>query len=79
MPRALAILVVAAAAALATALIVAPAQWMASAVAEATGDRVVLAEAAGSLWNGRASVVLSPGVESGSASVSLPEPLSWRL
>jgi general secretion pathway protein N len=79
MPRALAFLLVAAAAVLATALIVAPAQWMASAVAEATGDRVVLAEAAGSLWNGRASVVMSPGAESGGASVSLPEPLSWTL
>ena len=77
--RALGYLLVAAVAVLATTLIVAPAQWMASAVAEATGNRIVLAEAAGSLWNGRASVVLSPGDGRGSASVSLPETLAWSL
>ncbi len=78
MLRALASVVVAAASVLATALIVAPAQWLASAVAAATGERIVLADAAGSLWNGRASVVLSPGAGS-SASVGLPEPLTWSL
>lgn len=62
-----------------TALLLAPAEWLASAVARATGNRVVLAEATGSLWRGQATVVFSPGTDAGIARVSLPEPLSWRL
>ncbi len=62
-----------------TVLLAAPAQWVASAIAHASGDRVVLAEATGSVWRGRASVVLSPGQDAGIARVSLPETLSWQL
>ena len=79
MLRGLLLLTVAAASVVATALVVAPAQWMAVAVERATGGRVILAEATGSLWRGRAGVVLAPGRDAGLASVSLPEPLSWQL
>lgn len=79
MLRALLYVLVAVASAAATALVFAPAQWMASAIGNATGDHVVLAEATGSVWRGRASVVLSPGQEAGIARVSLPEPLTWEL
>jgi general secretion pathway protein N len=63
----------------ATALIVAPAQWIASWVGRATGNHVTLAEARGSVWRGQASVVLSPGAAAGIGRISLPEPLSWQL
>lgn len=64
---------------LVTALVFAPAQWAAGAVRDATGGRVDLAEAQGTLWNGSATVVLAAGSGSGSARASLPERLSWRL
>jgi len=63
----------------ATALVMAPAQWVASAIARATGDRVVLAEASGSVWRGQAGVVLSPGQDAGIARIGLPETLSWQV
>ncbi len=34
----------------ATAVAMAPAQWVASAIAQATGEHIVLAEARGSVW-----------------------------
>lgn len=79
MLRALALVLVALASLLATALVMAPAQWLASAVAQATGGRLILAAASGSLWNGQANVVLAAGPESGTAAMSLPEPLAWTL
>ena len=79
MLRGLLYLVVAAASVITTALAMAPAQWVASTVARTTGDRIVLAEATGSVWDGRATVVLSAGSDSGIARISLPESLSWRL
>ena len=63
----------------ATALVMAPAQWLASAIAQATGERIVLAEARGSVWRGQANVVLSPGPAAGIARIGLPEVLSWQL
>lgn len=63
----------------ATVLMLGPAQWVASAVAQVTGERIVLAEASGSMWRGRAVVVLSPGGEKPAARVALPESLSWQL
>jgi general secretion pathway protein N len=79
MLQALLSLPVVAASVVVTALLMAPAQWLASAVADITGGHILLAEASGSLWNGRASVVLAPGPESGSPAMSLPETLSWTL
>jgi len=63
----------------ATAAVIAPAQWVASAIGQATDERVVLAEARGSLWQGQANVVLAPGLDAGIARIGLPEPLSWQL
>jgi general secretion pathway protein N len=63
----------------ATAAAVAPAQWVASAITQATGERILLAEPSGSVWRGRASVVLSPGPDAGIARIGLPEALSWQL
>jgi general secretion pathway protein N len=62
-----------------TAVVMAPAQWVASAIDRATGERIVLAEAKGSVWRGQASVVLSPGEDAGIARIGLPETLSWQL
>jgi len=78
MVRGLLRVLVAAASVVATALVMAPAQWVASAIEHATGGRVILAEAKGSVWRGQASVVLSPGQDS-IARISLPEALSWQL
>jgi general secretion pathway protein N len=79
MLRALAFIAVAAASVAATALTMAPAQWLASAVDEATNGRLILAAASGSLWKGGANVVLASGPDSGTAPVSLPEQLTWTL
>jgi len=62
----------------ATVLAIAPAQWMAHAVRGASQGQVDLADASGSIWSGRATVVIG-GSERGSARVSLAEPLSWTL
>lgn len=62
-----------------TVLVVAPAQWVASAIGRASGERILLADATGSVWAGRAAVVLSAGEGSTAMRVGLPELLSWRL
>lgn len=64
---------------LAVALVVAPAQWLASQVRSATSGRVELADASGTLWSGSAVLVLSSSTEPGAVRASLPERLSWRL
>ncbi|MGH6611596.1 MAG: type II secretion system protein N [Burkholderiaceae bacterium] len=64
---------------IATVLVVAPAQWAASYVNSASGGRVELAEASGTIWNGSAVVVLASPAETGASRASLPERLSWRL
>jgi len=56
----------------------APAAWLARSVASATGDRVLLADARGTIWNGSAAVVLTGGPESRDASV-LPGRLQWSV
>ena len=62
-----------------TAVVVwAPAAWLAKAVASATNERLLLADARGSLWNGSARVILSPGEGSRDAS-ELPQRLAWSL
>jgi general secretion pathway protein N len=62
-----------------TVAVLAPAQWLAAGVRSATGGRVELAEASGSIWNGQATVVLASGTDAGATRASLPERLSWRL
>jgi general secretion pathway protein N len=62
-----------------TTAVMAPAQWLASAAASATGGRVQLAEARGSVWSGDATLVLASGTDANITRVALPERLSWRL
>ncbi|WP_198150879.1 type II secretion system protein N [Caldimonas taiwanensis] len=59
-------------------LLYAPATWLASAVAAASGERVLLAQARGTVWNGDAVLVLSGGPGSRDAT-ALPGRLHWRL
>jgi len=56
----------------------APAAWLARAVASATGQRILLADARGTLWAGSAVLVLTGGPESRDAS-ALPGRLDWTL
>jgi general secretion pathway protein N len=56
----------------------APAAWLAGAVASASGQRLLLADARGTVWNGNAVLVLTGGVGSRDAS-ALPDRLHWSL
>ncbi|MBS0447282.1 MAG: type II secretion system protein N [Proteobacteria bacterium] len=56
----------------------APASWLADAVASATRQRVLLADARGTVWDGDAIAVLTAGPDSRDAA-SLPGRLSWTL
>jgi general secretion pathway protein N len=56
----------------------APATWLASAVGSATGQRVQLADARGTVWSGSAVAVLTGGPDSRDAS-ALPGRLEWSL
>ncbi len=56
----------------------APASWLAGAVARATDQRLLLADANGSLWSGDAQLVLSGGAGSRDAA-ALPGRLRWRI
>ncbi|MGJ7489050.1 type II secretion system protein N [Variovorax sp. ZT4R33] len=68
-------LVVGAAVALA---VYAPARWVAGLLASATGDRLQLINARGTVWNGTAGVVFSSGA-TGAEAISLPGTLGWTL
>lgn len=59
-------------------LVFAPASWLAAAVAHASGERLLLADARGSLWSGNAVLVLAGGPASRDAS-ALPGRLRWTL
>lgn len=56
----------------------APAAWLASAVASATDDLVLLADARGTVWRGSAQVVLG-GSAAVRNSTALPGRLSWTV
>ena len=56
----------------------APASWLASAIASATGQRLVLADARGTIWSGSAVAVLAGGPDSRDATY-LPGRLDWIL
>ena len=56
----------------------APARWLAAALSQASGQRVMLAGAQGSLWQGSSQLVFSGGEGSGQA-VALPGQLHWRI
>ncbi len=55
-----------------------PAAWLARSVAQLTDDRVLLADARGTLWSGDAMTVLGAGAGSRDAAV-LPGRLHWSL
>jgi general secretion pathway protein N len=59
-------------------LLFAPASWLAGAVQRASGERLLLADARGSVWNGNAVLLLTGGPGSLDAS-ALPGRLRWRL
>jgi general secretion pathway protein N len=56
----------------------APAAWLAHGLAVATENRVLLADAQGSIWSGQARMVLTGGAGSRDA-LALPGPLRWTL
>jgi len=64
---------------LATALALAPAQWVVGAVTHVSGGHLELAEASGTVWNGSATLVLAPGDARQESRSSLPGQLTWRL
>ncbi|WP_370807329.1 type II secretion system protein N [Simplicispira lacusdiani] len=55
-----------------------PARWLAAGVAQASGERVLLAEPRGTAWNGSARLVLTGGAASQDRA-ALPGRLHWRL
>jgi general secretion pathway protein N len=56
----------------------APAAWLAGAIASATNQRLILADAQGTIWSGSAVPVLTGGADSRDASM-LPGRLEWTL
>jgi len=68
----------AAAGALVALVAFAPAAWLAGAVAQTTDERLLLADARGTVWQGSAVLVLTGGSGSRDAS-ALPGRLHWRL
>jgi len=56
----------------------APATWLAAALAARTGQRLLLADARGTVWDGDAVAVLSGGADSRSAAL-LPGRVHWRI
>lgn len=64
--------------ALGAAVLFAPAHWLASGVASATGGQVQLQQPRGTVWNGSAQLVLTGGAASQDAA-ALPGRMQWRL
>lgn len=56
----------------------APARWAGAAIAQASGGRLLLEAARGTVWNGSAQLVLSGGAGSSDAA-ALPSRLDWAL
>ena len=61
----------------------APAPWLAHGVAQLSHQRVLLNNAQGTVWNGSAQWVLSPGLRNGQPEAqdtqALPTPVRWQL
>jgi general secretion pathway protein N len=57
----------------------APAYWLANLVAQASGERVMLQNPQGTVWQGSAQAVLSAGAESTASNTALPTRLQWQL
>lgn len=60
------------------AVLSAPASWLASALYQASGERLLLADARGRIWGGNAVLVLTGGAGSHDAA-ALPGRLHWRI
>jgi len=56
----------------------APASWLTNAIANATGQTLLLADARGTVWNGSATAVLTGGTDSRDAA-ALPGRLYWSV
>lgn len=56
----------------------APASWLANALANASGEQLLLTDARGTVWTGDAQVVLSGGSGSREA-MALPGRVAWKL
>lgn len=59
-------------------LLFAPARWLADALGQASGQRLQLVNARGTVWNGQADLLLTGGQGSRSET-ALPQGLRWRL
>lgn len=59
-------------------IVFAPAAWLANRVASVTGQRLLLADARGTVWNGSAVAIVTGGEGSRDAA-SLPGRLSWAM
>ena len=56
----------------------APARWLAGTIENATGGRLLLTEARGTVWNGSAQLSLTGGAGSTDA-IALPSRVDWKL
>lgn len=61
------------------AIVFAPAGWLAAAVTNYSGQRLLLSEARGTVWNGSAVPVLTGGTDSRSAALLGNGRLAWRV
>lgn len=67
-----------AAGALPALLLCAPAHWLAAGIAQASGGRVQLAQARGTVWTGSAQLLVTGGPDSQDRA-ALPGRMAWRL
>lgn len=56
----------------------APARWLGQGIESATGGQIKLVNTRGSVWNGRADLLLSGG-DGSRSQTALPKGLSWRM
>ena len=57
----------------------APAHWLTQAIEQASGHRVLLPDAQGTVWNGSAQWVLNEGPLNSVSTTALPTRLTWQL
>jgi general secretion pathway protein N len=57
----------------------APAHWFTHAIEQATGERVLLPDAQGTVWNGSARWVLNEGPLNMARTTALPTRVTWQL
>lgn len=63
---------------LTTTVLLAPARWLTHTLGQASGERVQLSDARGTVWQGSAQLVLTGGAGSTDA-LALPGRVSWRI